>query len=1002
MKLPDFDMSFFDFITTNPMFIVQSVIVALIVLLYSTSSYRMRRFYFFAYTINLSSQLDQFVDGLATSIVHVLRFSHAPSPQRRHLQTHAYSIDSTIQETFDALFHLTKLIVETESDEQFKKDLNQDISTDNSMIVKKLRNGLKASFRYTFNTADNDNPAHFYYAMHILKCLLLVYCDFDNTFSAKDKMKKYLKKHNFITDFNYLFEIKNTPSADMSTIMDLLTKISPSHDSDLDSSTLLSSTTFPHNIHNHINLDKTITNYLDSFSEDIKQIYFENLTTILKEHGDVDVKTLLNTDYDVELMQRDIYFKSWYKVLLSVRTCIEHIVNEETSDESSDSVARSLASTNLEIVKDYFKRDTLLLKEHTLQSIIDSINDGSNTLRTLTDNHFQQHKSNLHDLQASFESVLYQFQSMSGPGLLMMKFIDVDSVKYDIVKIVNNFNKLMTLHDVDQNRYLVAKAWSLYTNTDLEASEKNKILARTSQFYTALANIQLHMTVNFPRLLYYDTRRNPDKKRLKRYYKQLLDGRFEYLNDVLNVIPDIPVKPFTDHEITLHKPLNFFLVNVLIENIIQPFRDYLRAQWKSFNKNFSKFVFWIFRISMDGYTNNEPKENYITEESEKDYINEDGDVIEQFIPGLSKIANAFSPMLKKVFGSSFGPVFKVIDPIVKVIDTLYNPTKLFSIIGMYIKIVIKFSIGVTIAIVLLLEGILKLPTGILVFIITLGSTFLCIVVTIVLIVLIILLEIIDVTYTDGLLTVTLYKWILATENDIDQWKYVPSFEIGNEVNRPQIISACAPCTESYVPGDLFCERIPDYIPRYSPHANVYKILEGHRITGLTEPGELEMDLKFVMLPRHERKKIIEKYTKDVIDYHMVSNSKMKPYDPFLKNTCRHMSTYDLNHKDRKLVESICHSTFCRNGRYGSFCPKLRASNPYSTTHQSSLLENYVFLVGYLIMFIVVVVLIYYVNYKADLNEIKDYIMRTSGIVTSFFSKIRTKIPKIKNEHTTVS
>ena len=980
-------MTLIDFMLTNPFFIITIVFVLILVLSYSTSTYRFRRMYFYAYTSDLPPQIDHFVDGIATSIVHVLRFTHPISPHHTQIQKYAYSTDNDIlmKDIFDTLFHLTRNLLMVESDEQFQKDLNDDI-IENSILVKNLQNRLKTVFRYT--TDDDDKDEHnYFYAMHVLKYLLLVYCNFENTFSKKDKMKTYLKKHDFISNFNYSFDIKKTPSDGMpQSITDLLAKISPKHESDLDLSPLLSSTTsLSNNIHNHIDSEQTITNYLDTFdkpynSVHIKQIYFEYLTTILNEY-DVDVETIVNTDYDVFSMQSDIYFKSWSKALQSVQTCIEYISKEETSDESSDSVANSLSSINFDIIKDYFKGDALLLKEQTLQSLIESINDDSNILRKVTDNHLKLLKTNLHDLHSSFEAVLYKFQSMSGSGLLMMKFIAVDSSKYEIVTIMNNFNKLMTLHDVDQNRSLVAKAWSLYTNTDLDTSEKNKILARTSQFYTALANIQLHMTFEFPRLLYYDTRRNPDKKRLRQYYNHLLDLKYDYLmNTILGkVIPDIPIKPFRDHEITLHKPLNSVVIDALIAYIIQPFRNFLREYWESFQKDFGKIVEWVF--SIENYTTYEPKENYTNYESETNYINEDGDVIEPFrIPGISEI-------VKFVKLS-----FKVVKFILTCITFITNPSKFFNLLTLIIQILIKIPIAIAFSIIIILEGIIRIPSGLLVMGITFYGAINSIMYTFGLIFLITIMKIIDVSITDGFLMVVFYKKILATENDINQWKNVPSFEIGNEVNRPQVVSACAPCTENYVPGDLFCERIPDYIPRYSPHANVNKILEGRKITGLTEPGELEMDIKFIMLPRREKKRIIEKYTKDVINYHKMSNSKMKPYDPMLKNVCRNISTYDLNRSDRKQVEHICHSTFCRNGRYDGFCPKLQASNMTTKINQSSFIENYVFLISYLFMFIIILVLIYYVNYIANIDDIKEYIMRTSEIVSSFFSKIRKNTP----------
>ena len=1024
-KLPKFDMSklnvanlnlssltLFDFMLMNPLLIISVVVALFLVLLYSTSTYRLRRLYFFAYTSDLSPQIDHFVNGLATSIVHVLRFTHAVSPHHTQLQKYAYSTDNDIllKDTFDTLFQLTRNLMMIESDEQFQKDLNEDI-TDNSMLVKNLQNRLKTVFRYTTDDDDKDDHNYFY-TMHVLKYLLLVYCNFEHTFDKKDKMETYLKNHTFISDFNYSFDIKKTPTETdgmSQKIIELLAKVSPSHDSKLDLNTLLSPTS-SNNLQNQIDSDKSITNYLDTFdkpynSEHIPQVYFDNLTKILKEH-DVDVETLVNTDYDVVSMQSDIYFKSGSKVLQSVQACIHHISKEETSDESSGAVANSLSSVNFDIVKEYFERDALitqLLKEQTLQSLIESITDDSNLLRTITDSHFKLHKTNLHHLHSSFEAVLYKFQSMSGSGLLMMKFIAVDSSKYEIVTIMNNFNKLMTLHDVDQNRSLVAKAWSLYTNTDLDTSEKNKILARTSQFYTALANIQLHISVEFPRLLYYDTRRNPDKDRLRQYYQQLLDQQYDYFDTILTkVIPDIPIKPFSERDITLHKPLKSVVINALIEYIIQPFRTFLREIWESYQKDFGQVVEWVF--SIENYTNYEPKENYTNYESETDYINEDGDLIEPIFKAFKFASGGggglFKPLtgiLKKVFDSAFGPVFKVVEFTLICIDYLTNPRKFLNLLTLILKILIKIPIAIAFSVVLVLEGILLIPSGLLVMGITLLGAIHFIMWTFGLIFLITVMKVVDVSYTDGFFMVVLYKWILATENDINQWKHIPSYEIGNEVNRPQVVSACAPCTENYVPGDLFCERIPEYVPRYSPHANVNKILEGRTITGLTEPGELEMDVKFIMLPRHERKRIIEKYTKDVMNYHKMSNSKMKPYDPMLKNICRNISTYDLNRSDRQRVEHICHSTFCHNGRYGSFCPKLQASTMTTKViNHSSFIENYVFLVGYLLMFIIILVLMYYVNYKADTKDINDYIMRTSKIVGSFFSKIGRNTPTSKD------
>jgi hypothetical protein len=494
---------------------------------------------------------------------------------------------------------------------------------------------------------------------------------------------------------------------------------------------------------------------------------------------------------------------------------------------------------------------------------------------------------------------------------------------------------------------------------------------------------------------------------LKKQYKALLNAQEKYIsNNIISGTLGNLHTLFQKEKITAHEPLKSFIVNILISMVIQPVRSYLVKLGRQGAKDPMSIFSWIIagyeelyteppthitRKITETYSNgggDEKDKNdafdhggydgaYYTDYEDGTYIDADGNVVETF------------GVFKKIIRMFKIPI-KIAKFLLNIIKVLTNPSKLIKLVLYLFQVNIKFLIAGVLVIVAVVETyIYFLLTSIIAGALLLVAIVVFIVYTLVMIILIYLIMEFDIEIFDGKCLIMLYSWIISTENDITHWKTLNSFEVGNKVDRPYSINACAPCTENYKPTDFYCERLPYYLPRYSPHANVTKIIEGGTVIGLTEPGKLTMDLKFLMKPMKERKRITRQYNKDVDEYNKSMHKNMEPYDNNMKHICRSIGAYGLSVSDKKKVARMCFNTYCQNGRYASLCSKLNAVNSnQSLIAPTSIIDNYIFLIGFLAICVFILLVVYYMVYITDKKDIMAQITRVIHTVNSFFNKVK--------------
>jgi len=1022
-----------NFITTNPFFVITVISCCIIYSIYLRSTYKIRDFRLSHFSNKLYEQIESFTKSLSESIIDLVIFSiHynkcSPPNDEYCIANYAFNTDDTFDNIRDKL-KLIDIIKNILKQENMLPNFDDDdnIIMNRKIHVEHLEKQLQKIFRFirnkhhdTQNDKDRDKSREYMYTVYLFKILLLYFSDFEKMHISEDNIKKYDKKYVFIDNFNYNFSKANAifhnyiyniiNDNNVYNKLNSILKLVDIQNKDTK------------NIYKWIDTDNTVINYLDELDNNdntdnsVIDIYnnvnyFNYLTS-----NDIDVDTYLDpttTDLTSSHVNDDktrFYISVLKKCLESVHICIEQLVHSDYATDVNKKTEnrKKLNIMNINIIRNHFDNPEITFQNKTT---IEEVWTDSDLLDLLVNSELNKYKTNIFEMKYNFEKLLYAFQSNSGGGLLM---IQVDTTKkytinntyiryYSIFELIKEFNLIMTVNDLVKNSTVIKKAFDMYNNDVNTIVEKNDMFKTIANFYSALSNIQLHMTNEFPKLLYFDTCRNADVKRLTLYYDSYLQYYQDYIQkDIAKVITYL-YDLFISRKIKVHKPLRIGVVDLIVENIYQKLRDFLHDTFDYYSKKVHEIFKWIV---IENYKDYEPNNKYGVEgfkkskydendiyDKEGAYIDEDGNVVEGMLGPLkgiliSAILKPLTKYLVKPFVKTimppFAPFLKFIETLIDLLDFITNPIR---VVTKFVTMLFKTYIAIVISVVCFFEKYFNIITSVLLIPFILFSCFNAFIYSIVMIIIVKIIMTIDIDYFNGIIFVELYRYILANEHEIDEWKSRTSYEIGNESERQSIIPVvCKPCKENYKPADLLCKRLPNYLPVFSHHANIFRILENKPV-GLIAPGALEMDLKFMGLPVNERKRLIRKFDMNKQYYVKHSNDRMRQYDDKLRNICKYVEG-NMQHKneyDIDIIKSICVNKFCINGNYDNFCSKLSAAEAFKNIKNTTLFENYLFLLWYVGLIGMILIVVLYVYYNGQ-EQIQIMLTKISVFLEPFFKK----------------
>jgi hypothetical protein len=271
-------------------------------------------------------------------------------------------------------------------------------------------------------------------------------------------------------------------------------------------------------------------------------------------------------------------------------------------------------------------------------------------------------------------------------------------------------------------------------------------------------------------------------------------------------------------------------------------------------------------------------------------------------------------------------------------------------------------------------------------------------------ILITLISIVLDAFTNRQASRAFYSWFLACESSPFAWFENSFFQLGNNVEKSSIFCKKA-CPEGYkisVDGKS-CDKIPNYIPKYCPQAELMRIYKGQSISGSYNLGEFSLPYG---LTEEEKEQYIKEFKQNKKDYYeSCQNSKMYIYDNVAKSICSTMELSKNSDIAQKDMKDICYNKFCKNGNHESFCTKLNYLNNDGLTNLSY--GDYSFIktiTNYCIVIIVLVIAIYLINKKIDIYyhgyylyaNIKNKILPNSKIPTAIKIPDAINVTSLKN------
>lgn len=886
------------FIMSNPMFLLIIFVIIFLIYLYVTSDFRFKTPHFFAYNTYLDEQVTYWTENFSEDVMNI------------------YKLDITNTTTLNAIFgnnFNVNLL------QELKQKVNAVFHEDPDVIgdYSKMSELLQERLTWIFVTVHDDENVYEENAQTRYSIFDLIVFMTNNFANLKEQNMLFYLNHEFEDNMKYFInKAKNKYNKNITA---------PSIDKKDNNVAYLESSIIPYSNEYFENLTNSLT-----LSEDNNLPDKIDDTIIHNKYKEV-LFTLFNKviDFLDEAKNKKENLSS--KLFKEFDNWVED--NPLWKDENSiikknDNLLKKFFHTKDNYFSNYFEKlkdveedvDTEEKKQAHFEEFME--NNYDNYTRKVEKQSLKNKDKALFESENrfKFEKLIFEFESEFGHGLLMKDYSFIEQIMLDYHNVIN-------LHYYNDNVSIIKKA---YANKDL-------INESTKSAFFSLNRLHIALSVEFPKIIYYDTKHSVDIGRLNMYYNNLFKNLIKKVNYYISEFTSGLPKLYTKHEITMHKSFNNFLVNILI-NIIQYMRDY----FKWIRDNLGKYIVDTVNSAIEGYKDpqiTELIESFKNSTEEDTYRDSKNNIVEPFVGKLIK-------GIGKSIAKPFMDVIKSFKVIFKILTLITNPIAI-------IKLMVALVIMIT-TIVLSFIDIVKIITG----------TLAAIVIGIYLIFMIVYLfyytiimqviRVFDVYIFQGYLHKFLYEYFFANEKDIRNWFMTPSYEQGNENNRPLLIPF-SQCTEGYKPGIFFCHKISKFVPTYSYYANIHRKTEGLDLNGDVYMKEFKPDANFFKYSKGKKNRIIKQVNMQKDMYLKKMKKRLKLYDNLTKATCFSIDGIDgLDDNVKGEIKQLCSNLYCQNGNFETFCSSY--NNLKNTDYNYDIIETYIHLTSYILMIIAIIII----------------------------------------------
>lgn len=186
----------------------------------------------------------------------------------------------------------------------------------------------------------------------------------------------------------------------------------------------------------------------------------------------------------------------------------------------------------------------------------------------------------------------------------------------------------------------------------------------------------------------------------------------------------------------------------------------------------------------------------------------------------------------------------------------------------------------------------------------------------------------------GIIYVSIYRNITATENPPDAWYRFGGYHYDNKNERNYV--SFLRCGDNYGKdpdaSQFVCKRKNLQEPRFCYQANIYRLKENLNMRRPILPGSFYPSLEFMDSTKTFRKKEIDKFKTMKYNFYNHCSSSMQDYDTMTKNICRVGDKGVLKDSKKANMHELCYHAYCTNGKREQFCYKY--TDPYTKYHLS--------------------------------------------------------------------
>ena len=898
------------FIMNNPTFLLIIFMVIFLIYVYVTSDFRFKTPHFFAYSTRLDEQVSYWTENFAEDVMGLYKLDTSNSNS-------AFILKALFGEAFN-----TNLI------QELKQKTNAVLHDETDVIgdFSKMGELLQERLTWSFVTVHDDENIYDQNAQTRFAVFDLIVFMTNSFANLKEQNMLFYLDHDFEDNIKYF-----------------VNKAKNKHNKNS-----INAPSLNKNANNNINyLQNSIIPYVNDAT------YFESLTNTISLSEDGELP---------DQIEDDIIHTKYKEVLRSLLNKVIDVLEELTSKKKQN-ISEKLFKDFDNLVEDnplwkdensIIKRNDKLLrkffytKENYFSSYFDKIKESGDTevdtdalkkthfdefmeksyehyitkLKTLSEKNEEKGLFE-HEDRFKFEKLMFEFETKFGHGMLMKDYSFVEQTIVDYHNVVN-------LHYYNKNTDIVKKAYQY----------KDSITEDMKGAFFSLHRLHIALSVEFPKILHYDTKHSVDIGRLNMYYdslfKKLAQKVNYYINEFINGLP----KLYTKEQITMHKKFNNFLLNMLI-NIIQYMRDY----FKWIRGNIGKYIEDTVNGALEGYKDPQVKE--LIEKFKNNPTTTDQDNHEEYRDAKNNVVEPFVGKLIKGIGKSIAKPFMIVinafKIIFKILKLITNP---IAIIKLIVAVIIMI-----ITIMLAFIDIVKIITGTLAAVVIAIYLIITIVYLVYYTIIMQVIRVFDVYIFKGYLHKFIYEYFLANEKDIRNWFMTPSYEQGNESNRPLLIPF-SQCTEGYKPGIFFCHKISPFVPTYSYHANIHRKTEGLDLNGNVYMKEFKPDGNFHKYSKNKKNRIIKRVNMQKDMYLKKMKKRLALYNDLTKATCFSVDSIEgLEENVKTEIKQLCSNLYCQNGNFETFC------GSYNTLmkkeYNYDIIETYIHLTSYILMIIAI-------------------------------------------------